>query len=137
MKKISSNPNINFLGDVSYEHNIELLVQSKLIVHVESFEPFYIKDSVHAFSTKIPDCLFTQNAFLVLAREMSSIYKYFKDNQCGYCSSNFLELKEKLSTIIQNHFVNQYKDSASFISDKNHNPLVNSCKMLRIVEELI
>lgn len=137
LKKIQANPNIEFLGNVSYDRNIELLVQSSLIIHVESFDPFYIKDSVHAFSTKVPDCLFTQNSFLVIAPKTSSVFNYFRNNQCGYCCGSLDELKEILSTIIRNRFENSYKNAASSVSDKNHDPLINSNKMQRIVEEVI
>lgn len=135
--KMEQQENIVFLGNISYEENLKLIKSAHLIVHVESFAPFYVKDTEHAFSTKIPDCLATLNPLLVFAPNSCSISKYLKKYECGWVCDNLSDLEENLKEIINSSFSNKYSSNAVSVLNKNHDPHSNSLEMNRIIKELI
>lgn len=137
LSKIANYRNIVFLGEVSYEENLKLLASSQLILHVESFDPFYVSDTKHAFSTKIPDCLFTLNSILIFSPKSSTISKYFQKYSCGWVCEDLITLRNSLEDIVGHSFENKYKTFAEFVTKTNHDPVKNSQKMLKIVEELL
>ncbi len=137
LSKLANNKDIVFLGEVSYEENLKLLASSQLILHVESFDPFYVFDTKHAFSTKIPDCLFTLNSMLIFSPKNSTLSNYFQKYSCGWICYDLITLKKTLKDIVEHDFRNKYKSYAEFVSKTNHDPVKNSQKMLKIVEELL
>lgn len=137
LSKMKPYKNIIFFGEVSYKDNLDLLSNASLLLHVESFKSFYVKDCAHAFSTKIPDCLASLKPLLVVAPSTCSIFKYIDKNKCGWVCDDSENLDESIGEIIRLSFFNKYENGALEAVKTNHNPENNSLKMLRIIEELI
>ncbi len=137
LSKFKNINNVNFIGEISYEENLKLLSESQLILLIESFDPFYIRDTKHAFSSKIPDCLYTLNSILVYSPVSCTVNKYFKKYNCGWNCDNLHSLEESLKEIISLNFENKYKNYAVSVNELNHDPSLNSHKMLMAVEELL
>ena len=56
-EELRASPGIRYHGLASYEEVKRKIYQSRLLVHVESFDPFTSMDTRYAFSTKIADYL--------------------------------------------------------------------------------
>ncbi len=136
-KRLNELKNVIFLGEISYKENLNLILSSQLILHIESFDPFYIQDTKHAFSTKIPDCLATLNSMLIYAPSTSSIYRYFDKYKCGWYCDNLNDLRKHLKKIVDLSFLNIFKDGALMVKESNHNPDKNSFLMLEVFKEFI
>ena len=50
-------PNIHYKGVISYNDLLKEYENADMLLHVEGFDPYYIKDCRYAFSTKISDYL--------------------------------------------------------------------------------
>ena len=60
----------------------EVIANSDLLVHVESFEKFYTRDLKYAFSTKIADSLASGIPLFMYGAEQISCTRYLKNNNC-------------------------------------------------------
>lgn len=88
---------ICFHGFVSYEKVREVIADSDILIHTESFEAFYKEDLKYAFSTKIADSLASGRCFLLYAPENMACTEYLKENQAAWV----VEKQEDLLPILQ------------------------------------
>lgn len=88
---------IRYCGFVSYEEVRRVIADSDILVHTESFEPFYKEDLKYAFSTKLADSLASGRCFLLYAPEKMACTEYLKDNQAAWV----VERKEELLPVLR------------------------------------
>lgn len=132
--KISNCQFIDFIGELEYKDNIDLLEKSSLIIHVESMDDYYVKDTKNAFSTKIADSLFIGVPFFVLAPSPSSISNYIKDNDCAFIANNFIDAENLLRKIYNDENFRMSKlSNALKTATANHDSKRNSSVFYRIV----
>lgn len=93
---------IRYKGFVSYDEVIEVMKNSDLLVHTESFSDFYKEDLKFAFSTKIADSLASGKCFLLFAPEIVESYKYLEENQLAYTVNSLQELQKTLRLLLSN-----------------------------------
>lgn len=136
IKKLSSCPYINFRGAISYDENISLLKRAVLCLHVEGFETFYLRDTKHAFSGKIPDSLQSGRPFVFFGPSSTTCYKYLVENGCGFVSTNEKELANIITGILNNDkIVETTLKNARAACSKNHNRFTNSKLFRSIMDE--
>lgn len=99
---LDSSPGVVFNGPISYEKVIDVIRNSDLLVHVESFDPFYVEDIKYGFSTKIADYLSSGLCFLVYAPSSLACSSYVNKYDIAYQVSSFEYLKSVLSKLYYN-----------------------------------
>lgn len=130
-------PGIRYQGLIPYEQVVEVLYNSDLLLHVESFDEFYKKDLKFAFSTKIADSLSSGTCFLLYAPESLACSKYLKENDAAYVASRKSELKEIIKAIIENVDLRQrYIPQALKLAKTNHDKKKNIQRFQKVLESL-
>ena len=101
--RLNNNSNINYHGVVEYSKMIEIYKDADMLLHVDGFSDYSIKDYKHAFSTKISDCFMLGIPFFIYAPiDIASTQYAYKMNK-DYTAISIEELKDKLNGIINNH----------------------------------
>lgn len=131
------NKNIIFKGAVSYMENVVVTSKARLVFCVESTEEFYIKDTCHAFSTKIADLLALKKNVVVFAPRTTTVYKYFDSNNIGYVSYDEESLKKCIRKAILDCERNPFFERQKAVFDRNHNAEKNSSKFLEIANSVV
>lgn len=127
---------IDFLGKLDYQENLNLLMKSSLIVHVESLDKYYKKDTRNAFSTKIADSLSLGLPFFVLAPSTSATFNYISKYSCAFISTDYKNAKTELLKIYNDETYLMSKiNKAKKVAFLNHDSTTNSNKFYRIIEE--
>lgn len=101
--KLKSNSNIKYHGVVDYSKMIEIYKNADMLLHVDGFSDYSIKDYKHAFSTKISDCYMLGIPFFIYAPIDIASTQYAYNVNKDYTALSLEELKEKLNIIINNH----------------------------------
>lgn len=112
---------ICFHGRIPYEEVKQVIRSSDLLVHVESFDPFYVEDLKYAFSTKIADCLASNRCFLMYAPVSFAETKYLLDNNAAYVATSQSELLKILKWLTEEpEMRSRYCANALGLTRKNH-----------------
>lgn len=134
VKAFENESNIIYNGFVSYETVLQRISNARLLIHAESFEPFYKKDLEAAFSTKIPDSLASGTPLLLYAPDNLAETHYLKDNNCAFVCSNYDSLESILSVALLND--EKRKEilyNSATIVDANHNLGKNQIHMQELL----
>lgn len=125
-KEFEDTKGISYHGVISYEKVIEVMHESNLLVHVESFDPFYQEDLKFAFSTKIADSLACGTCFLLYAPKGMACVQYLEENNAAYVVNTKEALREVLE-LLKNSLVerNKFLCNAQKLVEKNHNQIKN------------
>ena len=129
---------LNHHGFVSYEDNLELIKNARLLIHVESFDPFFAEDTKFAFSTKLADYCATGNPMLVYAPEQSESYRYLAEEQAAFTCTKLQELEQVLKAALFDE--QRRKDivgRAVELSKKNNNVEQNSLEFIAALKEAV
>lgn len=117
----AATPGIRYHGRVPYDEVLKVLKQSDLILHTESFDPFYREDLKFAFSTKIADSISSGTCFLLYAPETLACTKYIFENEAAYVVTKKEDLKETLSLLVSDANAREkYLSRALTLAEKNH-----------------
>ena len=128
--------NIHFCGQVSYEIVKEAIKKSVVLLHVESFDRFYLEDTKYGFSSKIADCLSSGRVFFVFAPENTACVKYLKKNNVGVVATNNEELRNALKQILDADFVDRVVKKELLLAKANHNLIRNSERFVNVINEI-
>ena len=133
-RALETAPGIRFHGFVSYAQVCEQIRNSRLLIHAESFDPFYAVDTKHAFSTKLTDYLMSGipvffygplsgEAAGYLNRHAAAIVVWEKENvQTGLRDALYDEsLRRRVSA------------GALALAHKNHDPETNRKRLSDIL----
>jgi glycosyltransferase involved in cell wall biosynthesis len=128
---------IRFHGRISYDEVKQVIKNSDILVHAESFDSYYIEDLKYAFSTKIADCLASNRCFLMYAPISFAETRYLLDNQAAYVVTDKSELKETLVNLTENIALrNRYCNKAMEVAKKNHDCNTSIAMFQKILCEL-
>lgn len=120
-KRLEEAPGMAFHGFVSYQEVQNVISNSDLLVHVESFDPFYVEDLKYGFSTKIADYISSGVCFLLYAPESLSCSKYVKKNQVAYYANSVRQLKVILRKLYSDSSARYvYRSAALLTASRNH-----------------
>lgn len=129
---------IRYHGMVPYEKVKEILRDSDLLLHVESFDPFYQEDVKFGFSTKIADSLSSGNCFLLYAPEHFACFQYLKNNDAAYTASSKQEMEMILRNLVDDPKARaRYRENALTLAEKNHRTEKNSEKFQSVLRKLV
>jgi len=112
---------INYKGFVSYQDVKEVIKQSDILFHVESFDNFYVEDTKYGFSTKMADSLMSGKCFFLYAPKSLACSKYLIENIPECTASNIEELELKIKKIVENvEFRMECATRCLDLAKKNH-----------------
>ena len=127
---------IKYHGFVSYDETQNVIRKSHILLHVESFDDFYVKDSEYGFSGKIADSLMSGRVFLVYGPNNIACVNYLKDNGVGSVAGNSEELKNVLVKIITDReYFNDLTRRQLDLAKRNHNLRINADKLKEIIND--
>ena len=102
--KLIEYPNVIFYGLVDYDILVKEIYQSDVLLHVEGFSDYYVKDCLYAFSTKIADYLMTLKPFIVYGNEKISGVKFYSQIQPRWCFTSKAQLKQLIPLLLSGDF---------------------------------
>lgn len=136
-KSLENAKGIRYKGIISYTEVLEVMRNSLIVFHVESFDDFYKKDSKYAFSTKIADSISIGTCLFVYAPREIEVTKYLDENMVACIVVDEKELKVKLKEIINDkNLRNYYVKNALILSEKNHNFEKNKIKFFKVIDKV-
>lgn len=136
--ELRSSRGVNYVGMIPYHELQEKTKEARLLVHVESTKPYYLRDIKYGFSTKIADSLASRVPFFVYASDKLTSVQYLKDNKCAIISTNKNHLVEKLKTALFNDEERKKcVSNALVIAAKNHSMKKNREAFYRFIDECL
>lgn len=122
LEKLTSNPNVNFKGQISTDEVLNKMIESDILVHVESFNEMTKASVKYSVSTKIPDLLASNRIIIAFGPEdVASIEYLSKYNTALVLKDNDVQqIMEQLKPIYLGDDFQTYKDNAIYLYNKNH-----------------
>ena len=127
-----------FNAPVTHDEIIKKYEEAEILLHAESFQKENFKFLKYSLTTKLPEYLISGIPILCYAPQESSIYKFIKNNNCGFFASDHKTLEVELRRVLtKNNIRNTYINNAyslavtSFLDDRANRILVD------IIEENI
>lgn len=140
IKKLKIANGINYCGFVNYKKINDIYHKHQFLIHVESFEEFYIKDLEYAFSTKIADLLASNRVIISFSPDNYASAQYFKKYDASFQinTKNSKDVKDRLKLIIENSDLqNRLIKNAKYVSITNHNEEKSKVKFNSIVNAML
>lgn len=129
---------IRYRGFVSYDEVQRVMKESDLLVHCESFEPFYREDLKFAFSTKLADSLASGTCFLLYAAEEVACVDYLREHEAAWVVSDPAALKTTLRTLAERpEERNRYLAQAAALAERNHSAEKNAARFQEILLQAV
>lgn len=129
---------LDYHGFVSYQEVLEIIAQSDILVHCESFDQDEIIDKRFAFSTKIADTLASGSCFFVYAPKSNAAAQYLMKKRAACVVTEEGQLENKLKGIIENSELrSRYRKNALKIAKENHDIQRNADKVYEIIQQVV
>lgn len=121
---------------VPYQELQRKTKEARLLVHVESTKPYYLRDIKYGFSTKIADSLASGVPFFVYASDELTSVQYLKDNNCAIIATDREELVRQLKTALFDEDTREEcVNNALKTAAKNHSMQENKNRFYRFIIE--
>lgn len=133
IQKIKRCPAIVYHGFISYDEVKEVMLKSSLLVHVESFSDYAIKDLRYSFSTKIADSLASRVPFLVYIPKELSCNEYLRAAIGDFVVNDSQELTKSLNDFLDGKLEYPGDKALEEVIDKNHSLVNNQNKFYNLL----
>ncbi len=137
-QELNSCSGINYAGMIPYGELQKRTKAARLLVHVESMKPYYVRDTKYGFSTKIADSLASGVPFFVYASSELTSVQYLSENKCAIIATDEKQLVDKLKCAL---FDEQARSlcitNARQITTTNHSQEKNKKRFYAFVVESI
>lgn len=131
-------PGINFRGAIPAEQVPEVMSESVMVIHTESFDPAMKELVRFSVSTKIAESLMYGPCLLAYGPEGIASIDYLKENNAAYVISRPEDLEKGLEEIlIKKELREQIVRNARALALKNHNADVNPRKVRKWLQEVV
>lgn len=131
-------PGINFRGAIPAEQVPEVMSESVMVIHTESFDPAMKELVRFSVSTKIAESLMYGPCLLAYGPEGIASIDYLKENNAAYVISRPEDLEKGLEKILTNKELReQIVRNAGALALKNHNADVNPRKVRKWLQEVV
>ncbi len=135
MKQLACCQNIVLHGFVPYQDVCKAMNESKLLLHMESFDSYYAVDTKYAFSTKLADCCKSEVPILLYAPKDCEATCYFKRYDAAFVATDTKELETALKLALTDCEKQQEKiKNARRLIDTNHDYMLNGQRTRKILE---
>ncbi len=91
---------IEFKGSLDHNKIYEVFKNADILLHMESFRSEDILFTKYSLSTKISEYLSSGKPILCYAPKEIAVHQYINETSSGFACSNIKELKNKLTTLI-------------------------------------
>jgi glycosyltransferase involved in cell wall biosynthesis len=126
---------VDYGGFVSYEEVVEIIHNSDILVHTESFSEFYREDLKYAFSTKIADSLASGTCFLLYAPRGMACTDYLIEKEAAWVVSEKNQLQSTLEQLCGDEPLrNRYIQRAISLAQENHSPTKNTMRFQEMIK---
>lgn len=123
-KYLKFHENVVFGGAISAEEVEEKILESDIVLHVESFDLHERYDTRLSFSTKIVDYFRLGKCILAIGWPGSASMEYLKDNDAAILAYNREEIYNKLVSLINNPQLRiEYENKAFECGRRNHSDI--------------
>ncbi len=134
--ELSSSKGVNYVGMIPYQELQKKTKEARLLVHVESTKPYYLRDIKYGFSTKIADSLASGVPFFIYASDELTSVQYLKDNNCAIIATDREQLVEQLEIALFDEDIREESvENALKIATKNHSMRENKNKFYEFIVE--
>lgn len=138
IKELNYNGNIYFKGRLSSQEVKDKILESDILLHVESFKTTFIEKTKHSISTKIADCLASNRPLLVVGPKGIASVEYLRENNAAYIIDNENKIEEKLlEYFIEKDIDKTIVKNAKTLAMRNHDITRNSQKLRNIFENAL
>lgn len=120
VKFLTEENGIIFHGSVPYEKVDEIISESMVVLHVESFEKNYRKRVKYSLSTKIADSLGSGTLLFAYGPNEVASIRYLKDNDCAIVATEKDNIEEKLKEILNENITQNILINAKKVFLMNH-----------------
>lgn len=96
VRELNDCSGINYAGMIPYGELQKRTRAARLLVHVESMRPYYVRDIKYGFSTKIADSLASGVPFFIYASSELTSVQYLRENKCAIIATDEKQLVDKL-----------------------------------------
>lgn len=132
--ELNSSKGVNYIGMIPYQELQKKTKEARLLVHVESTKPYYLRDIKYGFSTKIADSLASGIPFFVYASDELTSVQYLKDNNCAIIATDREQLVRLLKMALFDEDTRKESvDNALRIAAENHSMKKNKEKFCGFV----
>lgn len=100
IEKLKNNKNINYKGYIDSKNIKNIMQNSDILLHIESFNPINIEMIKYSISTKIPDSLASGRILLIYAPKEIACTKYIEENEVGIVANNQEKLQQEILRIL-------------------------------------
>ncbi len=129
---------ILYHGVVPYGEVRRIIDGSRLLIHVEGFDPYTVMDTRYAFSTKLADYCCSGIPMLMYAPESGEGMTYIKSRELGFTASCKDELERELKrALFDTHARAHTVDNAVRAAREDHDMSKNGIKVYNIIREKI
>lgn len=123
LDSLSISDSCSFMGSLTSEQVNDVLLQSDLVVHVESFDEEDIEATRLSFSTKIYEYMASGKPLLAIGPQGIASIEYLQD--CSFCVTNISDITDSLVERIANKrerelIVNKCAEKYTLISKSEH-----------------
>lgn len=137
LKHLTSDNGIVFHGAVGQKQVEDIIDNSLLVVHTESFSEENIYKVKYSVSTKIADLLASGHCILAYGPNNIASIEYLAENNSACVINKKEDLKETVLQIIGNREKRQkYINNAHNLAMKNHSPQAVAKEIKKIIEEV-
>lgn len=133
-RKLEDSGSIVLKGFVQYDELKQVIADSDIVVHIESFSDYYADFNDHYFTTKIADCLKCGRSFVVYAPSKIAFVQYLEENDAAIVVTEKEQLKNTIEKVVSNPEYRKSKiTNAIKLADRNHNMPINMVKFQDIL----
>ncbi len=125
---------IEYKGFVSYKQVVDIIKNSDILIHTESFTEYYKEDLKYAFSTKIADSLASGTCFMLYAPKGMACTEYLIKHNAAWVISEKTMLQPTLEHLCGDADIrDKYVENALRLVKNNHSPLKNTERFQKIL----
>lgn len=134
LSKLIPENGIQFHGAVSAEKVKNIIAESIVVIHTESFDRSIRKAIKYSVSTKIADSLASGTCLFAYGPTDVASIEYLMENDVACVATSKDELKSKLTAILKFESLrNKYINNAIGLVKKNHDLEINQNKIAEII----
>lgn len=110
-----------FVGKVPADQVLNVLSDSDIVLHVESFDKKERMETRLSFSTKIVDCLHSGRCVMAIGWKEAASIDYLIKNDAALVATDETEVRKRIKEVIENpSIINKYAKKAWICGKNNH-----------------
>lgn len=134
LRELTEENGIVFHGAVDSKAVKRIIAESRLAVHVESFEAEHRRNVMYSVSTKIADLLASGRCIFAYGPGEVASMEYLETNRAACMVNDPNQLEAKLESILNDREKRRrIVESAGRLSEKNHNAKMVREKIIEII----